>query len=95
MSSQKNIKPSSKRLSPKGDYTDIALLTGRNNTAGPSECVCEKKIVSIERYQSDILGPTLLFWINSWITITYFTLLKSTVISAKRTSNKNFNYQLK
>ena len=44
MSSQKNIKPSSKRLSPKGDYTDIALLTGRNNTAGPSECVCEKKI---------------------------------------------------
>ena len=42
MSSQKNIKPSSKRLSPKGDYTDIALLTGRNNTAGPSECVRKK-----------------------------------------------------
>ena len=51
--------------------------------------------MSIERYQSDIIGPTLLFWINSWITITYFTSLKSTVISAKRTSNKNFNYQLK
>ena len=55
--------------------------------------VYAKKIVSIERYQSDIIGPTLLFWINSWITITYFTSLKSTVISAKRTSNKNFNYQ--
>ena len=81
MSSQKIIKPWSKRLSPKGDYTNIAFLTG-------------KKIVSIERYQSDIIGPTLLFWINSWITITYFTSLQSTVISAKRT-NKNFNYQLK
>ena len=43
MSSQKTIKPSSKRLSPKGDYTNIALLTGRDNTEGPSECVCEKK----------------------------------------------------
>ena len=43
MSSQKTIKPWSKRISPKGDYKNISLLTSRKNTEGPSECVCEKK----------------------------------------------------